>query len=223
MKDKKKIIIISDDYYYLHGIAYLMKGNNIFDPIYVHFDSALNSSFLRKIFKDHSPENSVIFLALDSYHIVKNIPEFDRRTVVCSLRCSQENHDPFSFYGVLFVNRHIDGSYLINLLNKISKGNIVKDIFFTKNEESVIFNYFNCSSKSYIQALLNVDEKRISYHKRTVYEKIRVNSDSCAFHIIKAINYVYSALLKCHPGRRHFIATQHKTLEKMVNVEILYK
>lgn len=203
MTDNTKIIIIADDFFYLKGVAAYFKAHSIFEVIEIHVDD--EPLFSCEALNFYSPHNTVILLAVEDFTKIKLIPDLNLRTVICSIRCPQESPRPFSFNGVLFLNRNVQARLLLVAIQNFINGQLSRNMRFTSRELKLILNYFSANQKSAIQTLLNFNDKKLSYYKRSVYAKVMTNSDSGAYPIFKAISSVYHAMNACRLARANFI------------------
>lgn len=68
-------------------------------------------------------------------------------------------------------------------------------ISLTQKEEQVIFNYFNLTGAQFSSFKYKTGVKKISYYKRSAYQKMLVNGDGEAHFVVKALSEIRTGML----------------------------
>ncbi|AKE58407.1 hypothetical protein PU088_000966 [Citrobacter farmeri] len=195
MDKKKHAIIISNDSYFIQGLRHLLHDNYPLHVEYLNISEKNSDELVTALVKRYNPEETIIFIAVDDFKIIYLIPGFWNYRIVFSLRHFQQKTMLFSFCDVIFISRNMQLKLLLDTIDGIFHGVNPGNIALSTRENDVVFNYFRWPRKSYIQTFLNIDVKRVSYYKRSVYQKIMVTSDCAGYHVIRAMNDVSGALL----------------------------
>lgn len=187
MSNKKTVTVISDDYYFLHGLQCLLLSYRAFEVkcqyIHAELDLSMNETEHLHILKD----NSVVLLALDNLRAMEKFSSLFSGRVIYLLRTLSRSNMVVFFMGALVASRYVTTSRLFRLLDNLIYSSIINEEYLTYKEEQIVFNYFSMGSTQLNNFKNNIGIKRLSYYKRSAYRKLMVHGDADAHFIVRAL------------------------------------
>lgn len=184
---KSRVIVISDDLYYLQGLCVKLARNNLFvvdSFFHVHGVDDIDFSLLH--YDDRFVKN-IIIVALDDFNIISQIPEPSRFLTFISLRRMKNRNVLFSIHDKVFLSRYARFNELLKLIHPQKISRSVKAITLTKFEWDVYSAYFLIDNRRILRALLKKDVKYISHYKISTFNKLEIDCDSDGYHIFKVL------------------------------------
>lgn len=184
---KSRVIVISDDLYYLQGLCVKLSRNNFFAVdsfFHVQDINDIDFSLLRF---DEAFVKNILIVALDDFSIISQIPELSRFLTFISLRKMKNRQVLFSIYDKVFLSRYTRFNELLKLFNTPALSRRVKCITLTKFEWDVYSAYFLIDNRRILRTILQKDVKYISHYKISTFNKLEIDCDSDGFHIFKVL------------------------------------
>ncbi|MCJ8493064.1 hypothetical protein [Escherichia coli] len=182
-----RVIIISDDLYYLQGLSAKL-GNHyrFFIECFFCSQNACNNDLSTLRFDNRFTKN-VLLVAVDDVSILAKLPDLARFLMIVSLRKMKNRNIFFSLSEQTFISRYIKLNKLITLIKSTDKDQQVRQVTLTRYEWDIYYLYFKIDNKRILHTLLKKDVKYISHYKISVFNKFEFACDSDGFYIFKAL------------------------------------
>ena len=187
---KKTVIILSDDYYYLNGLDALLKNVKHLDLCCHYVYQNQQECFFDGVAFDIHNDKSIIILAVDDLNMIRQFAAYFSTNVIYSLRTIGKREMILSYKGALVINRSLSIWRMLEMIKKYGRNCCMTSISLTTKEEQVIFNYFNLTGCQFKDFRYKSGIKKISYYKRSAYQKIMVNGDGEAHFVVRALNQI---------------------------------
>ena len=195
MTVKKTVFIISDDYFYLNGLGFLLKNENNLNVFRHYVDQNQQECFSDGIPYDVHNEKSIIILAVDDLNLIRNFAARFRTNIIFSLRTLGKREMAVCYKGALVINRCLSSTRMLDVIKKYERVSFMPGISLTLKEEQVIFNYFNLTGAQFSSFKYKTGVKKISHYKRSAYQKMLVNGDGEAHFVVKALSEIRTGML----------------------------
>ncbi|MDR9889170.1 hypothetical protein O7047_02840 [Pseudenterobacter timonensis] len=195
MTVKKTVIIISDDYFYLNGLEFLLKNDNHLNVFCHYVYQNQKKCFSDSISYDIHNEKSIIILAVDDLDLIRKFAACFSTNVIYSLRTLGKREMVLYYKGALVINRCLSIWRMLDVIKKYGRVNFMPGISLTQKEEQVIFSYFNLTGTHFNAFKYKTGIKKISHYKRSAYQKMLVNGDGEAHFVVKALSEIRTGVL----------------------------
>lgn len=195
MAVKKTVFIISDDYFYLNGLGFLLKNENNLNVFCHYVDQSQQECFSDGIPFENYNEKSIIILEVDDLNLIRNFAARFRTNIVFSLRTLGKREMALCYKGFLVINRCLSSWRMLDVIKKYGRVSFMPGISLTQKEEQVIFNYFNLTGAQFNSFKYWTGVKKISHYKRSAYQKMLVNGDGEAHFVVKALSEIRTGML----------------------------
>ncbi|WP_324286197.1 hypothetical protein RDI40_21230 [Enterobacter hormaechei] len=195
MTVKKTVFLISDDYFYLNGLEFLLKNDKHLNVFCHYVDQNQQECFSDGIPYDVHNEKSIIILAVDDLNLIRNFAARFRTNIVFSLRTLGKREMALCYKGFLVINRCLSSWLMLDVIKKYGRVSFMPGISLTQKEEQVIFNYFNLTGAQFSSFKYKTGVKKISHYKRSAYQKMLVNGDGEAHFVVKALSEIRTGML----------------------------
>lgn len=190
MAVKKTVIILSDDYFYLNGLEFLLKETNYLN-VYCHYIHHKQQEFFSdSIVYDVRTGNSIIILAVDDLNLIRKFATYFSSNVIYSLRTIGKREMILYYKGALVINRSLSIWRMLEMIKRYGRICSMTNISLTQKEEQVIFNYFNLTGCQFNAFRYEVGVKKTSHYKRSAYQKMMVNGDGEAHFEVSALKQI---------------------------------
>lgn len=192
---KKTVIVLSDDYFYLKGLEYLLKYDNHMD-LFCHYiyqnkhECFFDNVAFDIVAFDINNGKSIIILAVDDLSLIRKFATHFSANVIYSLRTIGKREMILHYKGALVINRCLSIWRMLEMIKRYGKVCSMTSKSLTPKEEQVIFNYFNLPGCQFKDCGYEAGIKKISHYKRSAYQKIMVNGDGEAYFLVRALNQI---------------------------------
>ncbi|QLA67175.1 hypothetical protein HWQ17_05730 [Enterobacter pasteurii] len=187
---RKNVKIISDDYYYIRGLQSLFNGKRYLNVTCYYLYDLTRGGLIDIFLTSARTMDDVVLLAVDDLNIIKEISCLDNTNVIYSIRTLSKNDMVLFYKDSLVIDRYISLDRLNRLFIKAPAILSRTEASLSKKEEMVIFNYFGLTFKRFSYLQKDIERKRVSYYKRSAYQKFRVSGDGAAYSIVKALCHI---------------------------------
>ncbi|HBB0618132.1 TPA: hypothetical protein J0985_005320, partial [Escherichia coli] len=137
-----RVIIISDDLYYLQGLsAKLGHHYRFFIECFFCSQNACNNDLSTLRFDNRFTKN-VLLVAVDDVSILAKLPDLARFLMIVSLRKMKNRNIFFSLSEQTFISRYIKLNKLITLIKSNDKDQQVRQVTLTRYEWDIYYLYF---------------------------------------------------------------------------------
>lgn len=187
MTVKKTVLILSDDYFYINGLKYLLKDVKHMDLFCHYIYQNQYKCFFDSIDFDIHNAKSIIILAVHDLSLIRTFSAYFSTNTIFSLRTISKREMFLYYKGVLVINRSLSIWRMLEMIKRYGKVCCMTNTSLTPKEEQVIFNYFNLTGRQFKDFRYEVGVKKISHYKRSAYQKIMVNGDGEAYFVVRAL------------------------------------
>ena len=185
-----KVIIVADDFYYLNGCTSCLRSEGFITEGYFYTGGGYDNHFWSMILNRYDGYNSILIIAVDDFTIMKHMPNDTNSICIVSpklLKSTCSNNFLFLF-GYYFMRRDLNRNDFIYAIHRIMKGYSTREIKLTRREsECIKFIFQNFRLGTLTGNYLGIGRKQLSQHKRSVYQKLMVHSNSEFFLILKVL------------------------------------
>ncbi|WP_368529875.1 hypothetical protein [Enterobacter cloacae] len=193
----KNVKIISDDYYYIRGLQALFNGKKYLCVTCYYLDDLTRGGLMDIFLSSAKNMDDVVLLAVDDLNIIKEISCLDINNVIYSIRTLSKKDMVLFYKDSLVIDRYVSIDRLKRLFIKTPAILSRTEASLSQKEEVVIFNYFGLTFKRYSYLQRDIERKRISYYKRSAYQKFKVSGDGAAYSIVKALCHIRPMVRQC--------------------------